>query len=267
MSVGNYCCTKTICLRILLLIWQENFIQMFSFCKAKPSDSLSLCGWTPEMCVRVCMHVFVQEKEHRVVITLMVSGYLWFCRGMMSNDKHTLLHPQTSHNAPQRLQRQLEDILTQTLLHISGLSGTSCLHSNDLHSRAGGLCVRGPSAERLHGSSRWLPPHSSSSSFLLLSLPWGAGERAEGQSRSGLSPGSLHGPLRPAGGLPLLPAQPPAPAAALAQGPLHGGREAEGPTPGSCGEVSCEEEVSSTAHHLGRRDDQLLFQGRGLILV
>lgn len=131
--------------------------------------------------------------------------------------------------------------------------------SYDLHSRAGHLRVRGPAAERLHRSSRQLPPHSSSC-FLL--VPRGAWERAKSQSCGGLSPRALLRPLHPAGGLPLLSTQPPAPAAALAASPLHTSGEAEGPTPGSCGEVPREEKISSTKHHLGRRGDQLLLQGR-----
>ena len=152
----------------------------------------------------------------------------------------------------------------------SGLFGPSS--SNDLHSRAGGLCVRGPAAERPHGSSRQLPPHffcyfphRRLILFLLLllpPLPWGAGECAEGQSCGGLSPGALPWTVHPAGRLPLLPTQPPAVAAALAPGPLHRGWEAEGPTPGSCGEVSRKTKVSSSTHHLGWRGNQLLLQGR-----
>lgn len=135
--------------------------------------------------------------------------------------------------------------------------------SNDLHHWAGRLRVWGPPAGRLHGPSCRLPGRSSSHLlvFLLLLLPRWAGKRAQGPSGRGVPPRPLLRPLRPAAGLPLLPRQPAATAAAVAQGPLRGGREAEGPSPGSGGQVSREEEVPSALHHLGWRGDQLLLQG------
>lgn len=135
--------------------------------------------------------------------------------------------------------------------------------SDDLHRRAGRLRVRGPPAGRLRGPAGRLPGHSPSSVLvsLLLLPPRPAGERAEGPSGRGLPPGPLRRSLRPAAGLPLLPRQPAAAAAAVAQGPLRRGRGPEGPTPGSRGEVSREEEVPSALHHLGWRGDQLLLQG------
>lgn len=143
------------------------------------------------------------------------------------------------------------------------LGPPSRLLGDDLHSRAGRLCVRGSSAERVHGSSRWLPSQPSSSlPLVLLFLPWGVRERDEGSGSSGVPPGAIFGPLHPAGGLPLHPPQPPTPAAALAPGALHGGREAEGSTAGGCGQISSQEKVPTTAQHLGWRGDQLLLQGR-----
>lgn len=147
------------------------------------------------------------------MITLMVSGYR--CWSMvMSIAKHTgsLRFCSATHTHGHK------EEASATVFQFALRTRPG---SHDLHSRAGHLRVRGPAAERLHGSSHQLPPHSSSSSFLLFFVSRGAGERAQSQSGSGLSPRALHGPLRPAGGLPLLPTQPPAPAAALAASPLR----------------------------------------------
>lgn len=135
--------------------------------------------------------------------------------------------------------------------------------SNDLHHWAGCVCVWGPPAGRLHWPPCCLLGCSSPPFlvFLLLLLLRRAGERAEGPSGRGVPPGPLLRPLQPAARLPLLLQQPATTAAAVAQGPLHGGREAERPTPGSGGEVSREEEVPFALHHLGWRGDQLLLQG------
>ena len=186
----------------------------------------------------------------------------------MSNAKHTCRFTWILfiRNAPQRLQlspvQTSEKLLGTIFTHLHLKIPWTCPHSDDLHSRAGHLCVRGPSAKWLHGSSGWLPPNSSSLFHLLCFMPWGIRERAESESCCGLSPGAFLWPLHPAGGLPLLPTQPFIPAAALAPGSLHRGWEAEGPAPGSCGEVSCKEKVSPTRDHLGWRRDQLLLQGR-----
>lgn len=95
---------KTICQRILFLIWQENFIQMH-FLPAlwnhyALTHSLSFRGWMPaqkqktKMCVRENIHVFLQEREGCMVCCFNPDGLRlpvsWFCQSMMiCNDKPT----------------------------------------------------------------------------------------------------------------------------------------------------------------------------------
>lgn len=54
----------------LLLIWQENFIQMCSLLSLRNHRALTLRASQTKMCVSLCMHVFVQEKEG-------MHGVLW----------------------------------------------------------------------------------------------------------------------------------------------------------------------------------------------
>lgn len=54
----------------LLLIWQENFIQMCSLLLLRNHRAPTLRASQTKMCVSLCMHVFVQEKEG-------MHGVLW----------------------------------------------------------------------------------------------------------------------------------------------------------------------------------------------
>lgn len=48
----------------------------------------------------------------------------------------------------------------------------------------------------------------------------------------------------------------------MAQGALRGGREAQGPPAGRRRQVPRPPQVPAAPHHMGRRGDQLLFQGK-----
>lgn len=118
------------------------------------------------------------------------------------------------------------------------------------------MCVRGAAAGREHRAPRTL---------LVVSpcLRSSAQERvcAQGQGRGCFPPRELSRTLQGAREPPVLAAQPPQAAAAVAQGALHRSREAARATARCRGQVPCAQKVPTAAHHLGRRGDELLLQG------
>lgn len=88
-----------------------------------------------------------------------------------------------------------------------------------------------------------------------------ARERAQGQSHRGVPPGQLQGAVPAAGEQPVLRAQPPQAAGPMAQSALRGGGEAARPSARRGRQVPRAPQVPAAPHHLGRRGDQLLFQG------
>lgn len=89
-----------------------------------------------------------------------------------------------------------------------------------------------------------------------------ARERAQGKGHRGVPPRQLQGAVPIVGEQPVLRSQPPQAAGALAQGALRGGREAQGAPAGRRWQVPGTPQVPTAPDHMGRRGDQLLFQGK-----
>lgn len=107
--------------------------------------------------------------------------------------------------------------------------------------------VRGVAAVRKHRAARQVP-------LVAPSLRETPQERVrpQGEGDGRLPPRQLQGPLQDPGVAPVLAAQPPQAAGALAEGALRGGGEAAGAAAGGGGQVPCETQVPPAAHHLGR---------------
>lgn len=118
------------------------------------------------------------------------------------------------------------------------------------------MCLRGPPARGEHRAAGALPLVPAG-----LRAPPQERERPQGESRGRLPPGQLPRALQDPGESPVLAAQPPEAAAAVAQGALHRGGEAAGPPARGRGEVPRPEKVPAAPLHLGRRGDELLLQG------
>lgn len=116
--------------------------------------------------------------------------------------------------------------------------------------------VRGAPAERQHRAPGPVPVVAAQ-----LRQAAQARERAQSQGDRGVPPGQLQGVVPVAGEQPVLRAQPSQAAGTLAEGPLRGGREAPGSSAGRRRQVPSPPQVSTAPNHMGRRGDQLLFQG------
>ncbi len=86
-------------------------------------------------------------------------------------------------------------------------------------------------------------------------------ERAEGEGARLLPQGQLQGDVPHHRELPVLGAQPPEATDALDEGALHRGGEAAREAARRRGQVPHQAQVPPPQDHLGRRGDQLLFQG------
>ena len=118
------------------------------------------------------------------------------------------------------------------------------------------MCVRSPPARGEHRAAGALPVVPPG-----VRAPSQKRERPQSESRGRLPPRELPRALQDPGEPPVLAAQPPEAAAAVAQSALHRGGEAERPPARRRGEVPRPEKVPLAPLHLGRRGDELLLQG------